>query len=350
MLQMSSCCCGSSCCGEASPVRDRIPKVDSVITKGNKFKRLAFRLGIGRMDMAVTPGLYAFGSPGPEAPVLVSANFKLTFDQLRKKLEGRNAWLLILDTKGINVWCAAGKGTFGTEELIRQVESSGLKSVVSHKNLIVPQLGAPGIMGHEVKRRTGFRVHYGPVSLNDLEEYLDSGMKASREMRKKTFTLSERAGLIPFELVQAWKIIVGFAAASLILTLLFRGADEVTLLYDVVPGLIAVVCGACLTPLLLPYIPGRAFSLKGVLVGVIFSGLFIAVAEPPVTQALFIFVAVPAVSSFLAMNFTGATTFTSLSGVKKEMRYALPFQAGMIGIAITGRILMEMLLNGGIGA
>ena len=101
---MSSCCCSSSCCGGVSDAGVRIPRVDSVLTKRDKLKRLAFRLGIRRMAMTVTPGLYALGSPGPEDAVLVSANFKLTFDQLRKALEGRNAWLLILDTKGINVW------------------------------------------------------------------------------------------------------------------------------------------------------------------------------------------------------------------------------------------------------
>jgi acetyl-CoA decarbonylase/synthase complex subunit gamma len=45
---------------------------------------------------------------------------------------------------------------------------------------------------------------------------------------------------------------------------------------------------------------------------------------------------IPALSAYLAMNFTGASTYTSLSGVKKEMRWALPCQigAGMIGAAL----------------
>jgi acetyl-CoA decarbonylase/synthase complex subunit gamma len=324
--------------------------VDSVVTRGDRLKRFAFRLGIGRMDMSVTPGLYALGSPGPEDPVLVSANFKLTFDRLRKNLEGRNAWLLILETKGINVWCAAGKGTFGTEELIRQVENSGLKMVLSHYDLILPQLGAPGIRAHEVRRRTGFRVHYGPVSLDDLGVYLDSGMKARPEMRRKTFPLSERAELMPLELIQAWKVLFGMAAVSLILTFIFQGAEGLTLLYDVVPTIIAIGCGACITPLLLPYIPGRAFSLKGALVGAICAGLYIVLVSPPPAHTVFIACAIIAVSSFLAMNFTGATTFTSLSGVRKEMRYALPLQAAVVFIAIAGRILGETLLKGGMGA
>jgi len=343
--------CTSSCCGCESTydARGRIPKVDSVITRQDTLKRLAFRLGIGRKGMTVSPGLYALGSPSPEDPVLVSANFKLTFDQLRKSLEARNAWLLILDTKGINVWCAAGKGTFGTEELIKQIENSGLKMFLSHEDLILPQLGAPGIQAHEVKKKTGFRVHYGPVSLDDLGAYLDSGMNATPEMRTKTFPLSERAELVPLELVQSWKVLLGIVSVSLILTLIFQGVKKMSLLYDVLPGIIAIACGACVTPLLLPYIPGRAFSLKGALVGAIFGFLFIGMAAPPLSYSIFILGTVVALSSFLAMNFTGATTFTSLSGVKKEMRYALPFQTGLVAIAIAGRIITELLLDGGAG-
>ena len=69
------------------------------------------------MNYKVDPGLYALGAPDADSPVLVSANFKMSFDLLREALPGRNAWILVLDTDGINVWCAAGKGTFGTEEL-----------------------------------------------------------------------------------------------------------------------------------------------------------------------------------------------------------------------------------------
>ena len=70
----------------------------------------AVRLGIGRDRYTVEPGLYAMGDPGPDSPVLATANYKLTFDHLRRAIRGRDAWILVLDTKGINVWCAAGKG------------------------------------------------------------------------------------------------------------------------------------------------------------------------------------------------------------------------------------------------
>lgn len=102
------------------------------------------RWGINRMNYKVEPGLYSVGKPDQNSPVLVSANYKLSFDMLRKELKGIDAWILVLDTKGVNVWCAAGKGTFGTQELLNRIAIVQLAKVVSHKSLILPQLGAPG--------------------------------------------------------------------------------------------------------------------------------------------------------------------------------------------------------------
>lgn len=351
---MNDCCCSSSCCGKAVPKQmavrgDAVFRVDSIITKKDLLKKIGFRLGIGRKRLTVSPGLYALGSPGTEAPVLVSANFRITFDQLRADMKGRDAWFLILDTKGINVWCAAGKGTFGTEELLRQIEASGLSKVVSHRRLILPQLGAPGIIAHEVEKQTGFRIHYGPVSSKDLPAYINAGLKASVEMRKKRFPLKDRAELIPLELVQSWKVIAALSSLSILLTGLLRGIEAITFLYDVIPSLLAVVSGACITPLLLPYIPGRAFSLKGALTGTLFAGVFIALSSPPMALAVFIAGTVVAASSFFAMNYSGASTYTSLSGVRREMRFALPIQIGMFGLALVGRIVLEMVVQRGAG-
>ena len=82
---------------------------------------LGARIGIIRRDYKVAPGFYAAGSPGPQSPVLVTANYKLSFDALRHQLLGIDAWLLVIDTRGINVWCAAGKGSFSTDEVIQSV-------------------------------------------------------------------------------------------------------------------------------------------------------------------------------------------------------------------------------------
>jgi hypothetical protein len=49
------------------------------------------------------------------------------------------------------------------------------------------------------------------------------------------------------------------------------------------------------------------------------------------------FLIISGISSFMAMNFTGASTYTSLSGVKKEMKIAVPVQ---ISFAVIGLVLL----------
>jgi len=289
------------------------------------------RWGIGRMNYMVEPGLYSVGKPNCDSPVLVSANYKLTFDILRKNLEGLDCRLLILDTKGVNVWCAAGKGTFGTDELVNRIESVRLSEVVNHKNLILPQLGAPGVNAREVTQRTGFSVIFGPVRADDVKAFISAGNKAAKEMRLVSFTFADRLVLTPMEIVPAVKMSLPVFGIMLLTNRKFDAAALAGSIY----------AGAFLTPVLLPHIPGKAFAWKGWLAGLdvttsllIFSGKIKKENRLLSAGRLLLY---PAISSFFAMNFTGASTYTSPSGVKKEMKQALPF---IIGTGAVGAALM----------
>jgi len=299
------------------------------------------------MHYTIEPGLYALGQPDQKSPILVTANYKMSFDKLRKELTGRNLWILVLDTKGINVWCSAGKGTFGTNELVGRIESGGLSQIVSHRELILPQLAGPGVAAHEVKKLSGFKVIYGPIRSKDLLTFLDNGHKATPEMRIKKFSTLERMALIPMELVSAMK--VGLVIMGILFFLAFiwkSGEGQLAALnhglFSALAFLIAIVMGAIFSPLLLPWLPGRAFSLKGLVLGLIAAFLLAAFRFSEFdtlaggVEMLAWILLIPAVSAYLAMNFTGASTYTSLSGVRKEMRWALPVQigAGVIGIIL----------------
>jgi hypothetical protein len=290
------------------------------------------------MDYTVDPGLYAVGKPDNESPVFVSANYKLTFDTLRKNLEGLDCWLLILDTKGVNVWCAAGEGTFGTDELLSRIESSELARYVSHKKLVLPQLGATGVSAHAVKQQSGYDVSYGPVRANDIKEYLEAGYEATKEMRTVQFSLWDRLVLTPMELLPALKYTLPVFGVMLLANQFAATPFDKT---DIIANAGAIVSGSVLTPALLPYIPGKAFSTKGWLVGLGLTASILGISGKLKKGSgllsaghLLLF---PAIASFLAMNFTGASTYTSPSGVNKEMRKALPFIVGAAaaGVAIT---------------
>ena len=298
------------------------------------------------MNYTVEPGIYALGNPGSASPVLATANYKMSFDRLRKALPGLDAWILVLDTKGINVWCAAGKGSFGTMELADRIKSSGLPEIVSHRQIILPQLAAPGIAAHLVKKLSGFKVIYGPIRAEDLPLFVSKRHKATPQMRVKAFPILERVALIPVELVAALKVTLIVIPILLLLSGLLGPQDfRANLLnhgvFSAVATLTAVFCGAVLTPILLPWLPGRAFSLKGLFPGVIGAGLLVLGFGGDKTAGSFLemlawFLLVPAATSYLAMNFTGASTYTSLSGVKKEIRWALPFEIGasVVGLSL----------------
>jgi hypothetical protein len=110
------------------------------------------RIGVNHMGHRVTPGLYSIGRPGPESPVFVTANYTLSFDSLRSALKGIDGYILVLDTQGVNVWCAAGEGTFGTDELVNRIAATKLENVVEHRKLTLPQLGASGVNAFEVEK------------------------------------------------------------------------------------------------------------------------------------------------------------------------------------------------------
>ena len=320
----------------------QVPAVKTEMAKDDWLGTFRVRVGIGRNDYKVAPGLYAVGKPGPDAPVLVTANYKLSFDHVRKHLSGNDAWIVVLDTRGINVWCAAGKGTFGTQEVIRQVKQTRLSEVVNHTKIILPQLGAPGVSAPKVKKGCGFEVVWGPVRAEDLPAFLAAGQKADERMRRVTFTTTERMVLAPVEISLARKPILWAFLAIFILSGIGSGIFSFTAAWErsliAATGCIAgIIAGCLLVPLLLPWIPGRAFAVKGTLAGAVFGLLALAVwhSSPYLmfSSGLALVLLTTTVSSFLAMNFTGTTPFTSPSGVEKEMRKAIPLQIVAVVLA-----------------
>lgn len=327
--------------GSIDTLTGPVPVVPTVLSWRDRIGGYRVRWGIGRYDYTVDPGLYAVGAPNDLSPVLVTANYKLTFDALRRTLTGRDAWILALDTRGINVWCAAGKGTFGTVELVARVKSSGLAQVVSHGVLVLPQLGATGVAAHEVRRQTGFRCAWGPVRATDVPAFLDAGMRATDEMRRVRFTLYDRLALIPVEAVSVVTLTTAVAIGAVLIGGIGPGWYSVARALERAPigvagALAAIIAGTVATPLLLPWIPVRMFAEKGAAVGIvaalILNAAFGYAGQPLSLAAAGVFAVVG--SSFAAMNFTGTSTYTSLHGVEKEMRLAMPWQALGAALAI----------------
>lgn len=287
-----------------------------------------------RMKYKIEPGLYRLGRPDENSEVLVSANYKLSFNILRKSLKGLNAWILVLDTKGINVWCAAGKGTFGTEELVNQINDAGLGRFLKVNRVIVPQLGAVGVNGDAVFKITGIKVYFGPVYARDIKKYIEAGKKKTPEMRLVNFPIIDRIVLTPMELIPAFKKFILFA----VFIFIFFGFQTKGIIFKngwnqgrpfIILGILSIIAGSFITPVLLPYIPFRQFTVKGWIAGILTVSAFWFLAGSELQINFFVyspaFLFFPFVSSYFALQFTGSTTYTGMSGVKKELKKAMPF-------------------------
>lgn len=332
--------------GNINTVFGPVPQVAAVWSGLDVWQTIKVRWNLGRMNYTVEPGLYAVGLPDGDSNVFVSANFKLSFDHVRKALNGLNAWILVIDTKGVNVWCAAGKGTFGTREIIDRIRIHALLNIVNHRNIIVPQLGAPGISAHEIKEKSGFKVIFGPVRAEDIKAFVASGKKATADMRKVEFPLWERMKLIPVEITYGKYYMLLIPAVFFILAGLNLHGYSVDRAWEhggraVINLFAAYVSGCVLTPILLPWIPFKRFSLKGLLIGWLFATLllFCNTLGTNVFEIISWYLIMGAISSFMAMNFTGSSTFTSISGVQKEMKLALPMQIAAAALGLIGWII-----------
>jgi hypothetical protein len=329
--------------GMVSTSNGPVSKVSTEWSTLDLLQTFGVRWGFNRNHYSVNPGLYAVGDPGQKSDVFVTANYKLSFDLLRKNLSGTNSWILVLETHGVNVWCAAGKGTFSTTELVNRIRTVELNKVISHRKIILPQLGATGIAAHKIKAETGFIVTYGPVRAGDIRAFLDSGYKSTREMRTITFNLWDRMKLVPNDFMYGkYQLLIAFTIVFLLTGLTGSGYS---IQLSMERGFIAILniflayfSGKVITPAFLPYLPFRMFALKGLIAGIIMFGIltlpgFTGTTWFEMSSWLFMIVAV---SSFTAMNFTGTSTYTSFSGVKKEMKLAIPLQ---VAFAASGLVL-----------
>ncbi len=324
-----------------TPVGD-VRRVSHELIRGDRLGAWRVRWGIGRDDYRVSPDLYALGTPDADAPVLVTANYKLTVDQLRSSLSGLDAWLLVVDTRGINVWCAAGKGTFCAEEVARMVLKTQLAEIVRHRRLVLPQLSAPGVAAHRVKEECGFRAVLAdrcapPACRRSSTEpcrpiqrcrspSVCVGARCSCRWALRRLGPADAAGLRgpAGDLRSRWRWCLAGAGREARRARRRRRVACLAGRQRRDTARLAVAAGPCLLVERRrggsgsPPAPGRTAFLPPFVAG--------CRARPSCGR--------PGGPSHAAMNFTGCSTVTSPSGVEAEMRRALPLQVA--GCALAG--------------
>jgi ubiquinone/menaquinone biosynthesis C-methylase UbiE len=142
------------------------------------------------------PGIYQSGNPDENSPIIVTANYIYTYIKVMRALKGVNAWVLCVDSNGINVWCAARGDNFGNRQVIEAVETTGIEQITKRKTLFLPQLSAGGVAAPLISSEAPnfpFNIVYGPVWAKYLPQFLkERPAKKPDKWKLAKFTGSHR--------------------------------------------------------------------------------------------------------------------------------------------------------------
>jgi len=244
----------------------------------------------------VNPGLYVVGQPDPDSPVLITGNFELTVRRLVRAIDHRmDAWVLVVDSAGINVWCAAGGGFFTAAKVIGALRVSDLEGIVHHRALILPQLCANGVDGWRIRQETGWDVNWGPVRAEDIPDYVVSGGVKTDAMRWVQFPIKDRLEMVT--------VTLGFYSLLILLPVAIFWR---TLFW---PILLSLVGLSYFYAVVLPWLPGRDGLAKSVpltLISLVGLLVYIVFWDPLLGQHIFNWVlGLTALSVFTAAELQG---------------------------------------------
>jgi 2-polyprenyl-3-methyl-5-hydroxy-6-metoxy-1,4-benzoquinol methylase len=204
---------------------------------------------------SVKPGLYAIGQPGADAPVLVTGNYDLTVRRLLRDTQGLDVYLLVVNSAGINVWCASGGGYLTSEKVIAAVRAKQLDQAVNHRRLILPQLCANRVDGNRITSETGWEVWWGPVYSKDIPAYLAAGQQKNDGIRWVEFPLKTRLEMA-MVMWGFWGLVMGLALLLINRRVFWVGLGGALFYY-------------LLTGALFPWLPGRDGFHKGVFLAIL---------------------------------------------------------------------------------
>lgn len=303
----------------------KVPVLSREMKQKDKMGTAMVRCGINRYTYEVPTGLYLLGELESAKDVIVTCNYRLTIDVLRSSIKSKGVFILVLDTFGINVWCAAGKSTFASKELIYQVVKSDIKKKLKIRRVILPQLGASSMEPHIIRKMSGVSVVYGPVRAEDIDSFLENSYNCDETMRTVTFPLVERLKLTPLEFIQSIKFILISIVGFLAYSLLFTSSKDMAFvtMYNSASILMLSLIGTIAFPAAVSILPFKSFSLNNILLSApVIIGFSLYEVSNNINPTIYISIALILIrlmyAAFIGFRFTGTTTFTSFSGAKQE--------------------------------
>ena len=127
----------------------------------------------------VEPGLYPVGEPGPEAPLMFTTNFSLTYYSVEGEVEASRipAYILAVDTEGLSVLTAYSGDKLNEKVVNEAMQKAGVEEVVKHRKLIIP--GHVAVLSGKLEEETGWEILVGPKEASQLPNYLQTQWKSA---------------------------------------------------------------------------------------------------------------------------------------------------------------------------
>jgi NAD-dependent dihydropyrimidine dehydrogenase PreA subunit len=181
-------------------------------------------------------GLVKIGNPKSDSPVFLTCNYHLTVQRVRRALKEMDAYLLVANSRGINVWCASAGGHLTNHDVISVLKTSGIEELVKRREVILPQLAAVGIEARIIKKRTGWRVIWGPVYAREIPDFMKNKQKIDKKKREVEFSWPQRlemaiAWAFPMSLMAGVMVIIFFPGVFIPLILLIWGLSLAIFLF-----------------------------------------------------------------------------------------------------------------------
>jgi acetyl-CoA decarbonylase/synthase complex subunit gamma len=158
-----------------------IPKYGGIIVLSDFQGESLFPLLVARMNiytdpqrpLATTEGIYEFGSPTENSPVLITSNFSLTYFLVSGYIETSKvpSFLLVKDTEGLSVMTSWAAGKFVADAIAPFVKKSGIADKVKRHKLIIPGYIAAESGGLE-EELPGWEIMVGPREGAHIPAYL----------------------------------------------------------------------------------------------------------------------------------------------------------------------------------
>ena len=140
------------------------------------YSLLTLRLNIytdPQKPIQMEPGIYEFGEPTADSPLLTTTNFSLTYFSVAGEVEGSGvpAWLLVCDAEGMSVLTAWAAGNFDAEVIVKMVKQFNVGDKIAHRKIVIPGFVAV-ISGELEDELSGWEVLVGPREAVDIPAYL----------------------------------------------------------------------------------------------------------------------------------------------------------------------------------